>query len=218
MGTTPGLKLPIPELTETADGPDAFSDLANATEDFVYDRILPAGVTRVPSYFWGQGVTYPTGTELRPGDVYLHTSFGLRQYNGTTWVPADTADRTLGDAYLAAPISAGIAGAPSWTDLAVVTATSRGGLCVARWSAVLWNGGSGLDRTANLRVICDSSVLGSFTDILIPEMAPAARVPKTAAFDSTPTAGAHTWRLQANASWASAVIAETALLTVVERT
>lgn len=86
MGTTPNLKLPIPELTETADGPDAFSDLALATEGYVYNRVLPAGVVRVPNYYWGVGTSLPTGTDLRAGDTYRHTGLGcLMAYNGAAW-------------------------------------------------------------------------------------------------------------------------------------
>lgn len=86
MDTTPGLKLPIPDLTEMADGPDAFSDLGLAIESFLYDRTLPVGVTRVPSYFWGAGTTPPSGALLRTGDTYRHTSTGPLLYNGTDWV------------------------------------------------------------------------------------------------------------------------------------
>lgn len=73
MGVTNGLALPIPELTDTADGPDAISDLANATEDYVYDRILPPGVTRYPSHHWGAGTQFPTYAQgVRAGDSYYH--------------------------------------------------------------------------------------------------------------------------------------------------
>lgn len=90
MALTPGLKLPIPESTETADGPDAFSDLANGVEDYVYDRILPAGVTRVPSHFWGQGTSLPTSADLRAGDTYRHTGLGcMLMYNSSAWRQAE---------------------------------------------------------------------------------------------------------------------------------
>lgn len=88
MGTTNALALPFPELTETADGPDAFSDLANAVEDYFYDRILPAGVTRVPRYHWGDGITPPATTApgLRIGDTYFHTNQGVMlAFTGTEW-------------------------------------------------------------------------------------------------------------------------------------
>lgn len=74
MAVTNGLALPIPELTDTADGPDGFSDLANAVEDYVLDRILPAGVTRYPPHHWGSGTSLPTATMgAKTGDLYLHT-------------------------------------------------------------------------------------------------------------------------------------------------
>lgn len=74
MGATDALKLPIPELTDTADGPDAISDLANAVEDYVYDRVLPSGVTRYPLHFWGSGTALPTSVSgAKAGDTYYHT-------------------------------------------------------------------------------------------------------------------------------------------------
>lgn len=101
MGATPGLKLPIPELTETADGPDAFSDLGLAVEGYVYDRTLPTGVTRAPIHHWGSGTNFPTGAALRTGDTYRHTGLGcLMAYNSAAWrqvempVVADSTART----------------------------------------------------------------------------------------------------------------------------
>lgn len=71
MGVTSQLKLPFPELTDMADGPDAFSDLAVMLEGYFYDRTLPTGVTRAPTYLWGSGTTLPVSTALRAGDTYL---------------------------------------------------------------------------------------------------------------------------------------------------
>lgn len=89
MAATNALALPIPELTQLADGPDAFSDLANAVEDYFYDRITPAGVTRTPTYYWGAGTTPPdpgSTAGLQRGDTYWHTGQGvLLDYNGTAW-------------------------------------------------------------------------------------------------------------------------------------
>lgn len=94
MGATDALKLPIPELTETADGPDAFSDLANAVEDYVYDRVLPIGVSRAPSHHWGSGTALPTAAGgLKVGDTYTHTGLGtdgcLMRYSVAGWRQAE---------------------------------------------------------------------------------------------------------------------------------
>lgn len=85
---TNGLSLPIPDLTEAADGPDAIGDLANAIEDYVYDRILPAGVTRYPNHHWGAGTSLPTLAQgARAGDRYRHTGLGCRMvFDGTNWL------------------------------------------------------------------------------------------------------------------------------------
>lgn len=90
MAVTNGLALPIPELTDTADGPDAISDLANAVEDYVYDRILPTGVTRYPTHHWGSGTGFPSAGLPKAGDTYLHNGLGcMMRYNGTAWRQAE---------------------------------------------------------------------------------------------------------------------------------
>lgn len=90
MAVTNGLALPIPELTDTADGPDAISDLANATEDYVYDRILPAGVTRYLLHHWGAGTTLPTAAQgVKVGDTFTHTGLActMRAVDPTATTP-----------------------------------------------------------------------------------------------------------------------------------
>lgn len=79
MGSTNGVLLPIPELTESADGPKAVSDLSNAIEDYFFDRIISpaqttAGIVRLLPYHWGSGTSLPTATMgAKAGDLYLHT-------------------------------------------------------------------------------------------------------------------------------------------------
>jgi hypothetical protein len=87
VGATDALLLPYPELTEAADGPNAVSRLANAVEDYFYDRILPVGVTRYATYHWGSGTTFPTAVQgARVGDTYFHTGLGCRmKFDGTAW-------------------------------------------------------------------------------------------------------------------------------------
>lgn len=90
MAVTNGLALPIPELTDTADGPDAISDLANATEDYVYDRILPAGVTRYLTHHWGAGTAFPTAAQgVKAGDTFTHTGLActMRAVDPTATTP-----------------------------------------------------------------------------------------------------------------------------------
>lgn len=91
MAETQNLKLQIPELTETADGPDAFRDMAQGIEDYVYNRILPTGVLRAPEAYWGASGSLPNNAAVRVGDTATHT--GLRSLmvcigltaNGPTW-------------------------------------------------------------------------------------------------------------------------------------
>lgn len=98
MGATNGLGLPFPELTEMADGPDALSDLANATEDYVYDRILPGGVTRYPTHYWGSGTTFPTTANgVKSGDEFYHSGLlCVMKFIGSVWrqsSPSSVANR-----------------------------------------------------------------------------------------------------------------------------
>lgn len=90
MAVTPRLKLPIPDLTGVADGPDAFSDLALALEDYVLDRVKPTGILHAPNHHWGSGVSYPvTGRQV--GDTYFNSALrSLMVYTGQTvdWVQA----------------------------------------------------------------------------------------------------------------------------------
>lgn len=88
MGATNALALPFPELTDLADGPDAFADLANAAEDYFYDRIKPAGILRTPVFHWGDGTAPPDGATpgLQRGDTYFHTGQSAQlAWNGTAW-------------------------------------------------------------------------------------------------------------------------------------
>lgn len=96
MGTTPNLKLPFPELTDVLDGPDAISDLASATEDYFYNRNLPAGVVRAPSYHWGAGTDYPVAG-VRVGDTFVRSDLGqaLMRWNGTAWRQTETVELLL---------------------------------------------------------------------------------------------------------------------------
>jgi hypothetical protein len=101
LGVTTNLKLPYPELTDAVDGPTSFDALAQGVEDYFYRRILPTGVTRMPSYHWGAGVNYPTGVAV--GDTFVHNSLGpsLMRWNGVNWrqvEPAEVADETTRNA------------------------------------------------------------------------------------------------------------------------
>lgn len=85
MGATAQLKLPFPELNDMADGPDAFSDLNVMIESYFYDRTLPTGVTRAPTYYWGSSATLPTSAALRAGDTYTLSGKLMMFVGGTTW-------------------------------------------------------------------------------------------------------------------------------------
>lgn len=89
MGATPQLKLPFPELADQADAPDAFSDLGVMIEGYFYDRTLPTGVTRAPTYYWGSGSALPTSSALRAGDTFTLSGRLMMFVSGTTWAEVD---------------------------------------------------------------------------------------------------------------------------------
>lgn len=171
----------------------------------------------------------PTLTQNVTGtyELPLH-SFLVPPNNGTTitgvvdersWIDPTPVfpERTLGEAYLAAPIVGGTVATPSWTDVLSVTATSRGRECVAKWHASAFNGNSNLNRTMSYRVVCDGTVIGTpMTGISVP-LASFPRIPRMAIASSTPGPGSHTWKLQANGDAGAAVVPEAALLTILER-
>jgi hypothetical protein len=108
VALTDGLKLPIPELTEGADGPAAFGSLANAVEDYAYDRILPTGVTRWPGHHWGSVTTLPTGTSVKRGDTAWYATYNvLVAYDGTNWRQAEIPVVAIGGTGVADPAIAG---------------------------------------------------------------------------------------------------------------
>ena len=92
MGTTTNLKLPWPELTDAVDGPGSFEDLAQGIEDYFFNRILPAGITRSPVYHWGSGASFPARPAI--GDTFTHTALGpsLMRWNGAAWRQVEPAD------------------------------------------------------------------------------------------------------------------------------
>ncbi|HEX8321613.1 Kelch repeat-containing protein [Longimicrobium sp.] len=80
MGATPGLGLTWPEMTDPADGPDAFSDLAGQVESYVLNRTPVTGVNHYPIHDWGSGNVLPENA--RVGDTFWHTGLKCRLWNG----------------------------------------------------------------------------------------------------------------------------------------
>lgn len=158
---------------------------------------VPASSSRLPAY---------------DGEPRWHPTLGLQIGVGGAWRRA--ADTVLGEGH-GAPGTV-LAGSPAWSDLVTVTASTSGGLCAARWLGASFNGQSGADRTADWRVICDGAEVGAGYTVPLPLSGLPTRT-RSAVVTSTPTAGAHTWTLQARGSVASAVVLDAAQLTVTER-
>lgn len=108
-----------------------------------------------------------------------------------------------------------ITGSSGWTTLASVTADSLGGLCVADFSGIFFNGTSGLNRDFIHRVTCDGTIVGP-EFLLTAILTGTPRTPFGANVESTPAAGSHTWALQAHSDVGAAIIVSRASLTVTE--
>lgn len=122
----------------------------------------------------------------------------------------------LGGGFYSGTTASVVTTTPSWTDVATFTGTSLGGECFVQWVITLANGNSGADRTGSLRVICDATQLGTIGPVSL-LLANLPRIGRAGEYSSTPGAGSHTWKLQANGSAASSVVAEMAAIHVIER-
>ena len=150
------------------------------------------------------------------GVIRLDAGGRRERWNGTRWVGHTPADVTIGDNSFAGTLI--LATGPSWNDILSFTGSSTGGECVTRFNLGAFNGNSGIDRTAVFRVICDSTTVWSSDTVTLPLAGNAS--PTRTRFghgSSTPAAGAHTWKIQGQASAASSVVIDSASITVVER-
>lgn len=142
--------------------------------------------------------------------IYVRSGSSWRQQGGDTTLDQDHLEvETL------------IGTTSTWTDLVTVGGTSTGGICVAQVSVQAWNSDSGSDHTIDLQVLCDGNqigVMGGISLIRAPSSTtPGAPFSRFLFWSSTPSPGAHAWRLQTRASAANAVFLETAALRVFEK-
>jgi hypothetical protein len=135
------------------------------------------------------------------------------RYNGSRWGQASLA--LLGRGALGAVTT--LAGTPSWTTIATVTATSMGGEVLIDFDTTLINANSGDHRTAALRVQCDGVDVDSYS--FFSQYISGANVPvfPSNVWWHTPAAGSHTWTLQGNANIGSAVQAVKGSMLVYEK-
>ena len=108
--------------------------------------------------------------------------------------------------------------AATYTTYATVTATSTGRECEVDFRAILGNGSSGADRSVIWRVQCDGvDIAPAGLNIGLRNGSPT-NTDTVLSFivSSTPSAGSHTWVLQLQASNASAVVLDGAVLKVSE--
>jgi hypothetical protein len=119
----------------------------------------------------------------------------LYRHNGTRW--AQTSEVELGHSITGT--GGTLAASPSWSDLLVVTATSLGGEVTVSYKVTLVNANSGAHRSAAIRVTCDGAEVDAWA-FTCPWLT-GIQVPTFPALDVShvPAAGAHTWKIQAQA-------------------
>lgn len=135
------------------------------------------------------------------------------RHNGTRW--AQAAEAELGHALTG--VGGTLAATPSWSDLLVVTATSLGGEVIVSYNVALVNANSGDHRDAAVRITCDGAEIDGWS-FKAPYIA-GIQVPVFPSLDvsHTPAAGSHTWKIQGNASVASAIQIIKGSMTVTEK-
>lgn len=93
----------------------------------------------------------------------------------------------------------------AWTTYATVTATSKGGAVRAIGMFGINDGNSGAARYGQIRILCDGAVVTNTARTWKTNSSGDYITPSTMG-ETTPTAGSHTWVLQAFADTASASI------------
>jgi hypothetical protein len=185
-------------------GTGAPADAADLSEIATYAALV--GNRKVGSTAARTG---STGADVWEGLLWGDTDDGLEyRYTSGAWV-APTRRQILGEADRLASATA-FTPTTSMSDVpgASVTCTTPARTVRVTCSAILVNAGSGVDRTANLQLLCDG--------VLIGEVLPNIYINYTATFPTgaqsvvmvakhVPTAGSHVYKLQALASAAAAV-------------
>lgn len=91
------------------------------------------------------------------------------------------------------------------TDVATVAGTSHGGVCTAEVSVVVNNLNSGSARVVGVRVEVDGVSIGSVDFTVQTVSGQQSALTAVYTFDSTPPAGAHTWKLRISTPSSSTV-------------
>lgn len=110
---------------------------------------------------------------------------------------------------------------PAWTDLATLSASSRGKECSAVWFANYCNKNSGAHRTAVFRVTVDGTEIQRWTADAPYRLGESPYLFAGFEVTSEPAGTvedpvAHVWKLQGYASWAQAVEVGSATISVTE--
>ena len=136
------------------------------------------------------GGVLPVPTLVRNAETGRYES-----WNGTRW--AQAAPTELGHSVTG--LGGTLAASPTWSDVLIVTGTSLGGEVTVSYKVTLVNANSGAHRSAAIRVTCDGVEIDPWA-FTCPHLS-GIQVPVFPALDvkHTPTAGAHTWKIQAQA-------------------
>lgn len=151
------------------------------------------------------------------------TNNGDYFWSGTAWVPyrlRGLTPRLLGETSVPQASQTLLTTSMGDVSGATVTATSSGSLVRVTVSGSYNNAGSGAARSAQLQILCDGTLVGEVFpgsgQTFIGFISGNNGTPFTHKARHTPTAGSHTWKLQALASASSAVYCAQAVITVEE--
>ena len=166
-------------------------------------------VVTVASAAERDGLTPPGGKYV--GMIVDRTDTGrYERWNGSAWRYAHSARLGL---HRQAAVTIATA---TYATLCTVTATHNGGPVEISYTGLLANGNSGADRTADVQILRDGSVVSGITYSLPLIAGTDAYYTVAFAFDSTAAAGSHTWELQTRGSISGAVINQQMTLKITE--
>lgn len=198
------------EGTSPKGGP-SFNNTPQTTADFqrLRDYIEQQGNARVGVLAEMNALVAP---ERYDGLTFYATDVGRTFIYQGGWIPLT--QRVLGLAAVTGPVV--VAVTPGWTDVVSLTATTHGGVCDVEWMSLAYNAASGATRSFTYRVTVDGVQIGS---TLIVDLTTSTGNGQAQSFihSSTPAAGSHTWKLQANCSAAAACGFKNSTIKVTER-
>jgi hypothetical protein len=152
----------------------------------------------------------PGGVLPVPTMIYRTDLGRYESWNGTAW-------RVSGPTRLGMNRQASVTNAgDTYTTLCTVTGTVTGGPVEIAYTGLLANGDSGATRSADVQILRDGTSISAITYHMPYVAGVYTHTTVAFQFDTTTTAGAHTWALQTRGSFANAIVNQQMTLKVTE--